>query len=55
MPVYEYNCLKCDKIFSITESITQHGSRKVRCPSCRSTLVERVFSTFFANTSKKSE
>ena len=54
MPTYDYRCTKCEKAFSITESIAAHGTRKVRCPQCESTRVERVFGTFFANTSKKS-
>ena len=54
MPIYDYRCGKCHKVFSITESIVAHGTRKVRCPNCKSTRVERVFGTFFPNTSKKS-
>ena len=54
MPVYEYKCLKCDEIFSITERISEHGSKTVRCPHCKATTVERVFGGFFTKTSKKS-
>jgi putative FmdB family regulatory protein len=54
MPVYEYICSKCQKSFSVTETISQHGSRKAKCPACGSRSVEQVFSSFFAKTSKKS-
>ena len=54
MPVYEYKCLKCDGFFSITERISEHGSKTVRCPHCKATTVERVFGGFFTKTSKKS-
>ena len=54
MPVYDYGCLKCGKSFSLTMTITEHDTRKVRCPSCRSTRVRQALSSFFAQTSKKS-
>lgn len=54
MPIYEYVCLKCEKPFVIDEHIAEHGTHKVRCPHCKSTVVERKFSTVFAITAKKS-
>ena len=54
MPVYDYRCLKCDKTFSVTEPITEHGKKRVRCPHCKSTRTEQVLGGFFAQTSKKS-
>jgi putative FmdB family regulatory protein len=54
MPTYEYVCLKCEKPFVITESLTEHGTHKVRCPNCKSAVVERTFSSVFAITEKKS-
>ena len=54
MPVYDYRCGKCKKAFSLNEGISEHGSKAVKCPACGSTAVERVFSSFFAQTSKKS-
>jgi len=54
MPVYDYKCEKCRKKFTLTMSIGEHGTKRVRCPKCRSTKVARVFQPFFANTSKKS-
>jgi putative FmdB family regulatory protein len=54
MPSYDYQCLKCKKSFTLTMAITEHGTKKVRCPSCKSTRVQQRLSTFFAQTSKKS-
>ncbi len=54
MPVYDYQCLKCTKTFSITESMSSHGTRKHRCPACQSTRVQQVIAPFFAQTAKKS-
>ncbi len=48
MPVYEYRCQKCKKRFSITESITEHGTKKMRCPKCKSTRIDRVYESFSA-------
>ena len=54
MAEYEYRCLKCNKPFTITESMAEHGSRRHRCPACSSTRVEQVIAPFFTKTSKKS-
>ena len=54
MAEYDYQCLKCKKTFSLNESITEHGAKAHRCPSCKSTQVQRVLTPFFAKTSKKS-
>ena len=54
MPVYEYRCGKCRRKFERTERITEHGSKRTRCPKCKSTQVSQVLGTFFAKTSKKS-
>ena len=54
MPEYDYRCLKCRKAFSVTESMTEHGSKARRCPKCRSTRVQQVLSSVSVKTSKKS-
>ena len=54
MAEYDYRCLKCKKRFSITESMVEHGSKIHRCPSCRSTRVQRILTPFSVKTSKKS-
>ena len=54
MPDYDYKCEKCRKKFSVTMSIAQHGTRRVKCPKCKSVRVAQVVTSFYAQTSKKS-
>ena len=55
MPLYEYRCTACDALFSRTETMSEHASRRApTCPQCASRAVELVFSDFFAKTVRKS-
>lgn len=54
MPVYDYRCSKCKKEFSVTLSIKEHDTAKIKCPECKNEKVEQLFRSFFAKTSKKS-
>ncbi|MBM4160229.1 MAG: zinc ribbon domain-containing protein [Ignavibacteria bacterium] len=55
MPLYEYHCLDCDKIFSIQLSIEEHDkSEAPACPHCGSKKVKQHFSSVSVVTSKKS-
>lgn len=54
MPTYDYACQKCGHAFQRIEKISEYGQKKVKCPECKSTRVERVFSTIFVKTSRKS-
>lgn len=54
MPVYEFECKKCGKSFEVTLSFAEREKKKIKCPSCNSSAVNQVLSSFFANTSKKS-
>jgi putative FmdB family regulatory protein len=54
MPTYDYTCQKCGHDFQRIEKISEHGTKKVRCPECKSTRVEQVFGGVFVKTSKKS-
>lgn len=54
MPTYDYQCDKCQKRFSRTESMSKHGRKRPACPKCKSTKVSQVFSPFYAKTVKKS-
>lgn len=54
MPQYEYRCRACSTTFTVTESIARHGQARPKCPACGSRKVEQVFSTFFAQTARKS-
>ena len=54
MPTYDYACKKCGHSFQKIEKISEHGSRKVHCPECKSTRIEQVFGSVFVKTSRKS-
>lgn len=49
MPLYEFECRKCDQAFEELVSRSEVGS--VRCPSCKGKRVQRLMSTFFAKSS----
>lgn len=36
MPIYEYQCQKCEKVFEITQKITEAPKKK--CPECSGKL-----------------
>jgi putative FmdB family regulatory protein len=53
MPIYEFRCSKCEKIFEVL-FFTVSEKREVNCPDCNSDQVEKVMSVFggkFGNTS----
>ncbi|MGB7622122.1 MAG: zinc ribbon domain-containing protein [Terriglobia bacterium] len=54
MPIYEFECLKCKKIFSLVLSLAEYEKKKPACPKCGSKQVEQLVEQFFAVTSKKS-
>ncbi len=43
MPIYEYQCGKCDHEF---EKLILSSSETISCPKCKSKKVSRVMSTF---------
>jgi putative FmdB family regulatory protein len=57
MPTYEFRCLKCNKIFELTYSISEfERARKggIKCSICRSSRVIQQIPVFQVQTSKKS-
>lgn len=54
MPTYEYHCRKCDKDFSLSFRLSEYDQKKVKCPKCDSTQVERLPSMVSVKTSRKS-
>ena len=38
MPVYEYVCSGCKKMFEVIKPITEYGKKAVICPMCRKTM-----------------
>ncbi|WP_353683507.1 zinc ribbon domain-containing protein [Thermodesulfovibrio sp. 3907-1M] len=54
MPLYEFQCQKCNETFTKKMSISEMEKTKVRCPKCKSQKVKKVISGFYSITSKKS-
>ena len=54
MPVYEFVCRDCQKTFDIVRPMSESSSANVTCIHCGSTKVERIWSTVYTVTSKKS-
>ena len=54
MPLYEFQCLNCNKKFTTTLSVTDFEKGKYQCPSCKSKKVEEQFTNVNVVTSKKS-
>jgi putative FmdB family regulatory protein len=42
MPIYEYKCKDCEKVFS---KLTFNLNAKAECPECKSENTERLIST----------
>lgn len=45
MPIYEYTCKKCNKIFSELQSMSA-SEKDTACPACGSKEVKKMLSTF---------
>lgn len=45
MPLYEYRCRRCGKIFEMLRRM-QDADRELECPECRSEEIERLLSKF---------
>lgn len=54
MPRYEYQCMKCDEVFTVVLSLAEHEKKKVSCPKCKSKKVKQQISHFMTKTSRKS-
>jgi putative FmdB family regulatory protein len=53
MPFYEYVCRKCHNKFGEVLTIKEHETKKLHCPKCESTDIEKVIEPFFAKTASK--
>jgi len=49
MPLFEFNCLKCGKVFEELLSLAELEAGDVSCPACRSSEVARGLSSFAVN------
>ena len=54
MPVYEFKCRACEKIFSKILAIAEHEKEEITCPKCGGHEIEQRWAAFYAVTSKKS-
>ena len=54
MPTYEYLCLKCNKVFSVTISLAELGKKKPACPKCKGKEEKTQITHFLTKTTKKS-
>ena len=53
MPLYEYQCMKCDKKFEALVSF-RNADNSMKCPDCGSEETSRLLSTFAAGKSSNS-
>jgi len=51
MPVYEFRCLKCGKIFELLKLKKEDEALRMKCPKCSSPEIERVLSVINIGTS----
>lgn len=54
MPTYEYQCQKCQEVFTVILRMAEHDRGPVECPQCHGSEVTQQLSVFYAKTSKKS-
>jgi len=45
MPIYEFRCLKCGRVFELLKLKKEDETLKMKCPKCSSPEIERVLST----------
>ena len=46
MPLYEYQCNKCDNFF---ETLVTHADEVVKCKKCNTEDIRKIFSVFGLN------
>ncbi len=51
MPIYEFRCLKCGKVFELLKLKKGDDGLSMKCPTCDSPEIERVLSTINIGTS----
>lgn len=45
MPIYEFECKKCEEVYSVLTSYDETGKyKKIKCPSCKSTKKLKLLS-----------
>ncbi len=54
MPRYDYVCLDCHRVTTVSLSLKDHESGPIACPSCHSKRTEQLIGSVMAKTSRKS-
>ncbi len=54
MPTYEYKCLDCETVATLSLSLKDHERGSMTCPSCGSKRMEQLIANVMAKTSRKS-
>ena len=54
MPVYEYQCDKCQRQVTLRLSISKHEKGHAKCPKCGEKKLRPLISSFVSQTSRKS-
>jgi len=55
MPMYEFQCGKCGKRFSVRHTFREHDRHRAEnCPKCGSRTVKQLLTTVHVQTVKKS-
>ena len=53
MPLYDYECKECKKVFTAALTLREHASKEASCPGCGSKNLEQLISGFIAKTDRK--
>ncbi|HEX9758293.1 MAG TPA: zinc ribbon domain-containing protein [Nitrospiria bacterium] len=53
MPVYDYHCLECGDVFTVTLALSEKEQKGVRCPACQSNRAKQLIAPFSVKTSNK--
>jgi putative FmdB family regulatory protein len=54
MPIYEFECRKCEKEFNLVLTVKQLEEKEFACPACQAREVEQLITSAQVITSKKS-
>jgi putative FmdB family regulatory protein len=54
MPLYDFRCEQCGKIFALQLRLADYEKGNYQCPECKSREIKQQISTFQTRTSKKS-
>jgi putative FmdB family regulatory protein len=54
VPIYEFQCQKCGKEFSLVLSLKQYEEKAFACPACQAKEVEPLVTSTNVITSRKS-